>query len=165
MADSIVVQVFQQAFSDSCKWVSGLDRSRLGSFAGDATHIAITHALFLVRLDKYMNYLTATELADQMRADYDNARGATFLNPDEMENLEAEIVMWWHICGDSHMINSTKLFTSSNRITRRVSQLSLVYNCPSMVHYFESDVWDVQFIEKCMEGGLDPAIAASMTLV
>jgi len=140
----------------SAEWVAGLDRSVLGVFAVADIHLvhADVRARELMQGSDDIHYMRAMSAAIAV-AQYEY--GAEFFGEDMEARAEAE----WHFWREQSR-EFGRPQGQSRLLPTYIKRLRTVNDHPEMYGYFAADIWDMEFIGKCLSDGVDADLAVSL---
>jgi len=151
---------------ESRDFVYSLDRSVLGSFAVDSGLLVIADSI--QRIDMLHDDVEANNLPADLD-ELDRILGEKMFRSKGFKGfgLLPEVCHWWISDGTSAMSRHANalLKRSPEMVSTRAHRLTLAATYPAMHSFFEADIWDVPFIERCIADGVDIDLALSMSEV
>jgi len=146
--------VSRALFGASDSWAAGLDRSSLGVFAVPESILAIVDAT--KRADEYSShYKVLGEIHNEFYRRQE-AEGVDYDNVYESACLDAEL-MFWQEKSRGYAFRSREGL--EDNLSQLLMRLDVISEHPEMHSYFEAGIWDLEFIRKCMAGGVDADLA------
>lgn len=143
-------------------FITSLDRSVLGVFANDETTLILLDALYrnaamhggVPTIPMYSPYYAIqNELVSRIAL-------------DDIWRFDAELLYWWQ---KNIVMNMLEYYPKHYRgdtpdeVTEHLRELHIVSESPvEMQPYFVAGLWDVPFIQKCLNEDIEPALALSI---
>jgi len=149
-----------QIIRQADEWVGSLDRSLLGNFAVDRARLSYYAALSVAREqnpDYPMNNDVSEHVEKLIGFRQDIEAEAEFKFWDNMRYKTVYSGIAWQRDRIDY-VNPAEEGEYTARYWR-------IYHNPEFIHYFEAGVWDVELIKKCVEDGVDPELAMSLSQV
>lgn len=145
---------------EAAQWVDSLDRSALGVFASDRESlIAVAASTEQKYAGGEYDRETAADLGKHMQSVLFQHREQR--HAYEM-TVQAELYFWWlHDDVKSHIEIVNELLPVSAWLPR-MRKFHLLYDNPQMYRFFEADIWDVTFIQQCLDNDIDFEIALTL---
>jgi len=140
----------------SREFVAGLDRARLGTFA-----IPVPA---LEAIDTLQRISTRNQelMMDCYTPALNKVRGQSADAGLPVSACSTELLFWWDISGDDGGWGG-KFSAGNDTLEENIKRLKIVYDNPGMHDYFDADVWDVDFIARCIADGIDADLAVSFS--
>ena len=173
MRETITLDEF---YARSDAFIDSLDRGVLGRFAVDrealSIHNRINYNQFLVSYGTIIEgnsgeLYTATGMQLLERLKF--ASGATGKSiPVLRKDVYYELMYWWSQSDNKSMRHEAddEPKVADMHVTRkRMNQLAMVAICPNYHDYFAVGIWDLGYIERCYNDGIDPVIALELRVV
>ena len=158
--------VGEAALRSSGEMVDALDRSPLGTFAIDRK------VLIAVQARERMDY---EQMDKSSRAGWvvdDNMHwalqdvGQSLRSVEDYVPLRAEVMFWWSLLDpDKESIGQTVdiWLQKDPAVADAVERLRMVYQNPTKHDFYRAGVWDDSVISHCVEHGIDPSMAISLS--
>lgn len=137
------------------RWLSKIDRTRLGSFAADEEAITIFQAYLLA-----VNQQQKRALIDALwsaftvlwRQDDDEYTD----NREIILKMYTETYFLWQRFGDIPLQNAVKSKAGMlGEVAESIDKLNIVYDHPHLDAFFQAGIWDITTATKFLEDGID----------
>lgn len=149
----------QQLIKQAKKWVAQQERSKFGIFAVPEDRLVLFAAWrFSQKLGA--NYVE-NNLIDRYLSLVESFRSI------ESAAVEAEYLFWQNEGGTTYhsggsFANNNNYLENPSEVGEFTGRLWNIYHRPHRMRYFEANVWDGDFIERCIADGIDPMVARSL---
>ena len=143
--------------AESERFVARLDRTLLGRFAVPASALAAMDTFQRTRM-------RIKSKDDGVQSNYSPALRKLMQQisiagiPEE--TISTELFFWWSISDEYRLAERAAVV--GKRFSDGIDRLFVVYAHPEMYGFFHADIWDMDFIGRCIADGIDSEIAASM---
>lgn len=143
----------------SHSFISGLDRSVLGHFAVDEnllTYLDTNERRVGLHLDGYHVGNRSEYAVD------DEMEGHLKIMGDDTLLIIGELLWWWSTTDEP-------LWEYKNAVARLkykavMERVDTIARHQDKHPYFSVDIWDIDFIERCLADDIDPIVAKSLVL-
>ena len=147
-------------------FVAALDREPLGRFATPVEALEAVDTMLRVFMTRYRLSLSSDHFDSNdsvYSAAEQRAVSLCFEAGMDTEIVQDELFFWWSISGEPLWADIGNLESDINGLSAAaVERLGVIYAHPEMHDYFAADLWDVDFIERCIGGGIDVELALSI---
>jgi len=147
----------------SREFIASLDRSVLGNFACDEYALGLMDVTY--RFAASYGRVPKISSRSGYYAKFDELIDIAGVNTDMSIALRSEILFWWMKMKDIDMQtyhDTTFGHIEKDVVNRRASELKVISQHPDMHAYFAMDIWDVEFIERCIADDVDAELAVSI---
>jgi len=151
-----------EVVSMSERFISSLDRSRIGSFATPLSALRAIDTLHRLTTLSCQPETTEPMYEFNKRASQ-NALAACEHSGIFRNDVTAEMFFWWRVhYGDAPDFEAYSSPRAKVFFNESLARLNTVYTHPEMHGYFEAGIWDIDFIERCIVDGVDSELAVSL---
>ena len=142
------------------RFVTGLDRSRLGDFVVPMDALLAMDIFYRTSVHvwaaSYPEAYEAMSIANQVASR--KANDACYSAAVEWRDVVAELLFWWDTADDSPGIHNA----IRESVSVGLDRLNTITSHPEMHGYFAAGIWDVPFIERCRADGVDSDLASTV---
>lgn len=169
MEDVISGWVHRHAFKNGAKFVDSLDRKSLGKFAVDRDVLNIVAAAYYLYNNKFW------QLQKERNVLFDPTYSGAFIrtldealinagykgNHQYLWQAEMEIVFWWklHQPDSPMMLVNFYKHLDADAIAIEHARYMLIRQYPEYHNYFLQEIWDIDYIKRCLTDNIDAELA------
>jgi len=141
-------------------WVRNLDREPLGFYAVDENLLAAVYAWQYVSAKDDEQYPLLPHFSNKYSAEYRYIYGKAKEN--DIWDAVFELFFWVHKTDDYSLTASGQERTPIDMKASGIFRVTRVYENPHLHSFFEADIWDMKFIERCIADDIDATMALQL---
>jgi len=142
-------------------WLTTLDRERISAFS----HVDETNLFFL-----YVNWMArcygSASLQKALSPSSGDPEYAVIWHAVRVSSVASAIeALFWMASDNSERVRQSVAQENRSRWAGgdlAVEKLNLVYDHQYAHDYFSAGIWDIEFIDRCIEEGIDPELAMTL---
>ena len=150
------------ALENSRRWTMGLGRERIGTLGAPVDlFIAVQAKEWLEAMGLYYRTRSALLTSELCRL-----LGTDKLGVDlpAYRDVTHEVLFWWSKSDDGISLTDKEYIAENADASALITKMEKVYRHPENGAYYNAGVWDESTIAYCIEAGIDPDMAVSMTM-
>jgi len=160
------VEIADTYMSAAESWVDSLDRSVLGRFASNRERLILIRAQDAydeeAHFDRSKWSMDVTEIFESRMMELFKGTFESGYDEELIIDVTSELYLWKLITQTGNPSYVNDLRRDMGGVDETMTQLELIIDNPDALSFFESDIWDMDFITDCIASDVDAAIAKEM---